>query len=155
VPASSEQVRQGVFVSMYDQSALNPADADSADADSLDWSSIDPSALEPITAMDPDGSAGLVVQVLDLYLVDSAERVAEAQRAMATGDLETARRAAHSLKTLGATIGIPALTGTAAHLEAALRAGDLDLSALGLNCIVESLPVCNARVGALRQQFTV
>jgi HPt (histidine-containing phosphotransfer) domain-containing protein len=55
--------------------------------------------------------------LIDMFHSTAAERVAEARAALHRGDLATLRRAGHTLKSMGAYIGVWRLAGIAARLE--------------------------------------
>ena len=68
----------------------------------------------------PD-SPEVLVDLMDTYLDESAELVASIQSAMAAGDVASALRPAHSLKSSSASIGAMNLSRYSADLEAYLR----------------------------------
>ena len=59
------------------------------------------------------------------FLEDGPQRIAELRRAVEVGDSVVAGRAAHTLKTNGATFGATELTSLCRQLEAAARADEL------------------------------
>ena len=73
------------------------------------------------------GSAGadFVAEVVDSFVVDAPQHLAQLQRCGAAGEATAFRRAAHSLKSNGNTFGALALAGLARELELA------DLAATG------------------------
>ena len=93
----------------------------SADADALR------DRLATIPGLDPESGLRAANGNMDLYLrllrkfIDNGEAVA-LRHALAADDLATARRNAHTLKGLAATLGAFSLRDTAAAVEAALEA---------------------------------
>ncbi|QDV06079.1 hybrid sensory histidine kinase TorS [Planctomycetes bacterium Poly30] len=71
---------------------------------------------------DPD----LVAEIVELFLVDSAERMAQVADADAKSDADAIRGAAHALKSSSANIGALRFSQACASLEAAARGDDLD-----------------------------
>jgi HPt (histidine-containing phosphotransfer) domain-containing protein len=63
------------------------------------------------------------------FYQDSERLLAQAGEALAQGQAEDLRRAAHSLKSTGATFGAMALSAAARELEYLARAGTLDEAA--------------------------
>jgi len=72
------------------------------------------------------GDQELLVEIVGLFLEDCPEMVAEIGRALAAGDADAARRAAHTLKGSVAVLGAQALAAAAREVEDLVRAGDLD-----------------------------
>jgi histidine phosphotransfer protein HptB len=61
--------------------------------------------------------ADFVGELIDAFLADAPERIAELRSALTRGDAETFRRAAHSLKSNSATFGAHRLVELARDLE--------------------------------------
>ena len=77
---------------------------------------INPSALDALmeaTGGDPD----FLREMIDVFLADTVELLAAMDGALASGDTEALRRAAHSLKSNAATFGAMRLTALARQLE--------------------------------------
>jgi HPt (histidine-containing phosphotransfer) domain-containing protein len=64
-------------------------------------------------------------ELLDAYLVDSADQLAAARAAVGHASAEDLVRPAHTLKSSSATLGALVLAGIARELELAARAGSL------------------------------
>jgi signal transduction histidine kinase/DNA-binding response OmpR family regulator len=62
---------------------------------------------------------------VEVFLEDSAERLAQIEAAAAGGDLETCRRSAHALIAMAGTFGAMRLSALARRLETVSRDGDL------------------------------
>jgi HPt (histidine-containing phosphotransfer) domain-containing protein len=70
--------------------------------------------------------AGFLDELLATFVEDSRELVETMRRALAHGDADALRRAAHSLKSNAASFGAMTLSGLARDLEAQAKAGGLD-----------------------------
>src|SRR5262249_23283992 len=66
-----------------------------------------------------------VAELVDTFVQDGREQIATLRRALAGGDLDAFRRAAHSLKSNSDTLGAVGLATLARELEARARAGSL------------------------------
>jgi PAS domain S-box-containing protein len=67
-----------------------------------------------------------VVELIDTFRDDAREQIATLRRALAGADVETLRRAAHSLKSTSESLGASGLAELARELEAQARAGSLE-----------------------------
>lgn len=83
---------------------------------------IDRSALEQLKQALGDDPADLI-DLIDTFLGEAPEILAEMDRAAAAGDLVMIRRKAHSLKSNARDLGATALAGLCAWLEGDLRDG--------------------------------
>jgi PAS domain S-box-containing protein len=81
-----------------------------------------------------DGDRGFLNEMLAAYCQDAPKQIAEAKRALAAGDADTLRRAAHSLKSTSASFGALRLSAACKQLETLATAGDLDHAA---TCIAQ------------------
>jgi len=63
----------------------------------------------------------LLVELIDEYLTDTDSLIGQMPSILASGDLVTLQRAAHSLKSTSATFGVMPLSELSKELEAALR----------------------------------
>jgi HPt (histidine-containing phosphotransfer) domain-containing protein len=68
------------------------------------------------------GDRGFVVELIDTYLTDAAQHVAEVETAIDGSDATALVRPAHTLKSSSATLGAARLAATARRLEMAGRA---------------------------------
>lgn len=71
---------------------------------------------------DPD----LVAEIIELFLVDSAERMQQVGGEEGSGDPDAVRGAAHALKSSSANIGALGFSKACAGLESAARDGRFD-----------------------------
>ena len=67
-----------------------------------------------------------VAELIDTFGEDARELIGTLRRALAETDVDTFRRAAHSLKSTGETVGATGLAALARELESMARAGRLD-----------------------------
>lgn len=72
------------------------------------------------------GDPSFLAEPIDSYVADTDTLLASMRHALATGNAEELRRAAHSLKSNSATFGALRLTALCAHLEEQAAAGELD-----------------------------
>lgn len=90
----------------------------------------DPAVLAALP-MVVDGSQSDYGQVvLDLYFKSLPAQLSSIQHAATSGDIQTAQRTAHSLKSSSAAVGALAMAACAADAEAHLRHGNQDMSHL-------------------------
>ena len=66
---------------------------------------IDPAALQAVVEMIGADEPAVIVDLIDTFLMDSAKQVEEMGQSLATGDIKTLHRAAHSMKSSSATFG--------------------------------------------------
>jgi len=84
---------------------------------------IDPATLEGLKATT---DAAFVQELIDTFLDDSPNLIAEMRQALPSGNAEAFRRAAHSLKSNSASFGALTLSALAKELEMMGKAGDLE-----------------------------
>ena len=85
---------------------------------------IDPSALDALTAA-TGGDPDFVGEMIDVFLADAVELLDSMDEALAIGDTEALRRAAHSLKSNAATFGATRLTALTRQLEEQGKSAEL------------------------------
>jgi HPt (histidine-containing phosphotransfer) domain-containing protein len=91
---------------------------------------------------------GFLAELLSTFVEDSHELVGTMRRALQEQDLDSFRRAAHSLKSNAGSFGATTLADLAAALEAQARSGTLE----GAAARVERLAgECERAVRALRE----
>ncbi|MEM8709429.1 MAG: Hpt domain-containing protein [Planctomycetota bacterium] len=91
---------------------------------------IDADVFSILEELADDDDPGLVAELVELFLVDSAERMASIATALESSDVDTIRAAAHALKSSSANIGAMPFSQACANLEAAARSGESE-KALG------------------------
>lgn len=85
---------------------------------------LDPAALAEMLAMVGD-DAEFVGDIVDTYLADAPVQLIGMEAALASGDLPTLGRLAHTLKGNSRNVGATALAELARRLEEQARLGDL------------------------------
>jgi len=105
----------------------NPSETDTAEPPTkpVRSSAINIGFLDQLRALDPAGGMGLTRKILQVYLDSSGTLIAQIEQAIVTGDGETVRRAAHSLKSSSANVGAETLSGCFKQLESLGRDGKL------------------------------
>ena len=86
---------------------------------------IDPSAFDALSET-TGGDPEFLAELIDTFLTDGVDLLAAMDAASAAGDAAKLRRAAHSLKSNGATFGATTLTTLARQLEELGEAAKLD-----------------------------
>ena len=72
------------------------------------------------------GDQDFLAELIDTYLEDAPNLLSTIQTALASGDTEALRRAAHSLKSNSANFGAQKLAQLCKELEEAARRGELE-----------------------------
>jgi HPt (histidine-containing phosphotransfer) domain-containing protein len=70
--------------------------------------------------------ADFLVELIDVYLDDTPNRLAQLRQAFKGSDHETLTREAHTLKSSSANVGAMSLSALAKEIEAAARIGQFD-----------------------------
>ena len=84
---------------------------------------IDMSVIEELLEMD-DGEAGLLTDLIEMFLDDGITHVETIQAGLQSGDLEEVMRAAHRLKGSSGNLGLAQLSVVADRLQVAGRGGE-------------------------------
>jgi len=87
---------------------------------------IDRNALDQIDELDPEQDGSLLNNIIDTYVENAEVLMLELCEAAGQGDLATAVRAAHSLKSSSANVGARRLSGLCAKMEKHGRNGDIE-----------------------------
>ena len=113
--------------------AENTADAVAADMPGTDDATaatvaagLDQRALDELRSLDPDGSAGILNQIIQSYLDDTPTQIAQLRASIDAENIESMARAAHSLKSSSLSVGATDVGALAREIEAQGRAGSLD-----------------------------
>jgi HPt (histidine-containing phosphotransfer) domain-containing protein len=83
-----------------------------------DPSGLDPQALENLRSIDPEGGAEFVRELVNIFLVDTPQRMAEIEQHTGSRDATKLTRAAHSIKGSAGAFGASRLAALAAEIEA-------------------------------------
>ena len=115
-------------------------------------SALDAEALARLRELDPQGRNQLIQRVLSAFRSSVARLQPQLDAARASGDLQTLRLVAHTLKSSSGSIGALRLSQLCAQTEAAIRQGggeDLNPGLDALNdAIAEALRAVDAQLGA-------
>jgi HPt (histidine-containing phosphotransfer) domain-containing protein len=109
---------------------------------------IDPQALEGLRELNPDDPAFLR-ELIDLFINDVADRLAELDRALATSDANLLTRAAHTIKGSCSNFGAVELIKISQVMELQGKAADL----AGATATLPSLKAEQAAVTEALKQF--
>ena len=106
--------------------AVPAAPRPSAPADAA----LDPRALANIRALDVDGEASVLDEVIGIYLDEAPRHLASLHAAIRSSDAAAITRTAHAFKSASQNVGATRLGELCRELEAQGKAGDLAASAL-------------------------
>jgi HPt (histidine-containing phosphotransfer) domain-containing protein len=109
---------------------------------------IDRVAFDRLTAT---MGGAFVAELIDAFVDDGRNLVDTLRRALARADLDAFRRAAHSLKSNGETLGASGLAAAARELEAMARAGSLDGAGERLESLAAGYEAAARGLGDLRR----
>lgn len=87
---------------------------------------VDPLALDELRAIDPNGEAGLVEEVIREFLLQLSDDLPAIRRAVEAGDAPAVAHIAHRLKGAAAQVGAAGMAGLCQELVVAGRAGSLE-----------------------------
>ena len=125
---------------------LRNGDAGSA---GVSYVSLDDEALRNLRELGGDEFLG---EVIDAFLADAPELVATLRRSLDDGGAEELRRAAHTLKSNGATLGAEEFAELCRTLEQRARAGELDGAPELVDRIEDAYPPLRDALTALRSE---
>ena len=111
---------------------------------------IDRAVVERLTAT---MGGPFVAELIDTFVEDARELIATLRRALAETDVDAFRRAAHSLKSNGETLGATGLAALARELEAMARAGSLHGAADRIEPLVAGYERAARALGELRRDL--
>lgn len=82
---------------------------------------IDASVIGALQELVGDDDPDFIVEVIDLFMTDSAQRVGELRTAAEEDDRKTVAQIAHALKSASANVGAVVLAGVCEHIEGVVR----------------------------------
>jgi HPt (histidine-containing phosphotransfer) domain-containing protein len=94
--------------------------------------------------------AGFITELVDTFLEDAPKLIAQLKTAMKAGDAEGFRRAAHSLKSNGATFGAGHLAEQARSLEMLGKEGRLAEAGEGVKAVEATFKLVADELKGLR-----
>lgn len=90
-------------------------------APDFDPNVLDTTVIEGLRELGGEDDPGLLLELVEMFLDDAPNRLKEMEQSMAEGDLETMRRAAHTLKSSAANMGSINLSEICSKMEDAAR----------------------------------
>ena len=110
-------------------------------------------ALDNIRSLDPDGEAGVLREVIGIYIEEAPGHLASLRQALSTRDAAELARVAHAMKSASHNVGASQLGEACRQLEHASRAGDMDAATDGVATIETQylgvLPLLRAEIEAV------
>jgi HPt (histidine-containing phosphotransfer) domain-containing protein len=103
---------------------------------------LDQQVVDSLRALDDGDGPSLFLELIDLFVDDAAAQLESMQAALASGDLKTLERAAHTLKSSSANIGACRMSGICFEIEKLGRAGSLE----GVETLIASTGEAYAQV---------
>lgn len=86
---------------------------------------IDPQAIANLRELNPDDNDAFLREIVDIFLEDTPQRIAELDVSLASNDIPRFTRAAHSIKGSSSNVGAMALRAVAEQLEHQSKASGL------------------------------
>lgn len=86
-----------------------------------DGTVIDMAVIDGLRELGGEDDPGLLTELIEMYLADAPVRIREVQSALATGDIPTLERAAHTLKSSSANLGARTLSSISKEIEELAR----------------------------------
>lgn len=87
---------------------------------------IDMEAIENLRALSPGDGDVFLKEIIDIFVEDTPQRIAELRASRQSGDTEAFVRSAHSIKGSSSNVGAARLRDVAATLEAQGRSSGMD-----------------------------
>jgi HPt (histidine-containing phosphotransfer) domain-containing protein len=106
-----------------------------------------------VTQLAESMGAAFVVELIDTFIDDGREQVGALRQALTANDVDTFRRAAHSLKSTSETLGAAGLAVLARELETLARGGSLDGADGRLGALAERYETVARELGDLRREL--
>jgi PAS domain S-box-containing protein len=111
---------------------------------------IDPRAIEALAA---SMGGPFIAELIDTFGADARELIATLRRALAAADVDSFRRAAHSLKSTSETLGAAGLAAMARDLETLARAGSVTGAGDRVEHLAAEYEIVARLLGELRRGF--
>lgn len=118
----------------------------------MDNEILDQQALNNIRALQRPGTPSILEKIVQLYLAESPQNLAQLEAAAQQHDAPTLAKVAHRIKSSSANLGATQLTAWLRDLEMQSRSGQLENAATLVQQIRAELPRVEA---ALRQALTI
>ena len=117
------------------------------DSGRVEFVNLDDGALQSLRDL---GGADFLAEVIDAFLADAPELIATLRRSLDDGSTEELRRAAHTLKSNGATLGAEEFAELCRTLEQQAKSGELDGASELVERIEQTYPSLRDTLVALR-----
>jgi histidine phosphotransfer protein HptB len=103
-----------------------------------DIPSIDPEAIANLKDLNPGDNGEFLREIVGIYIEDTPKRIAELRASMASGDVKTFTRAAHTIKGSSANVGAQILKSLGERMELISRTEGLaSVASLVADCDAE------------------
>ena len=103
-----------------------------------DLPTIDLEAISNLRELNPGDNGEFLREIISIYIEDTPKRLADLKSSLASGDVSTFTRAAHTIKGSSANVGAQVLKAVAERLEAISRKDGLGgVSGLIAECDAE------------------
>ena len=129
-----------------------PLGNEHAGSATVEYVSLDEDALKNLRDLGGDDFLG---EVIDAFLADAPELMATLRRSLDEQNAEELRRAAHTLKSNGATLGAERFADLCRDLEQRAKAGELDDVPQLVDRIEHEFPPLCGALTALRSKSVV
>ena len=118
--------------------ATGAQDAARPDHDVPELPTIDLEAISNLRELNPGDNGEFLREIVSIYIEDTPKRISDLRSCLASGDVATFTRAAHTIKGSSANVGATVLAATAERLENQSRKEGLaNVSALVAECEAE------------------
>jgi HPt (histidine-containing phosphotransfer) domain-containing protein len=111
-----------------------------------DLPTIDPDAIANLRDLNPGDGGEFLREIIGIYIEDTPKRLADLRTCLASGDVPTFTRAAHTVKGSSANVGALALKAIAERLELVSRKD-------GLSAVGTLIEDCEAEFGRVAAEL--
>jgi HPt (histidine-containing phosphotransfer) domain-containing protein len=111
-----------------------------------DLPTIDPDAIANLRDLNPGDGGEFLREIIGIYIEDTPKRLADLRTCLASGDVPTFTRAAHTVKGSSANVGALALKAIAERLELVSRKD-------GLGAVGTLIEDCEAEFGRVAAEL--
>ncbi len=107
---------------------------------------IDPEAIASLRDLNPTDGGEFLREIVGIYIEDTPKRLEELRAGLASGDIASFARAAHTIKGSSANVGAMALRGVSERLEMMARS-------TGLSGVEPLIADCEAQFALARDEL--
>ena len=112
-----------------------------------DLPSIDLEAIANLKDLNPGDGGEFLREIVAIYIEDTPKRIADMKTCLASGDVQTFTRAAHTIKGSSANVGAQVLKNIAERLEVISRRD-------GLAAVSDMIAECDAEFERVKAELT-